>query len=297
MRGLVWNCRGLNSSLAPTSSKLRSMLSMFSYDFIFLMETKCNVVKTAPFCRPFGYVNYDGVDAIGSSGGLFLAWKKEINIVCMYKCCNFIICRVHECKDLFWYLCLVYRAPKASYRERVWDELGVWLESFDKPALLIGDFNQVDFTWDKLSTNTGKIKGADTFIDWCREQNLSEIPYKGLKYTWCNNMSGHKRVYERLDKAYVTENWFSIHHDTGIKHFPIQLSDHAPIEVDTNLVRDKRSRPYKLEAWNFEYEECLTLIKHQRSINFKGSANFTLMRKLGNVRKALKTWSLDKKQE
>ncbi|KAK9741012.1 hypothetical protein RND81_03G075700, partial [Saponaria officinalis] len=147
---LVWNCRGLNSSLAPTIPKLRAMLSFTSYDFVYLMETKCNVELTAPYCRPFGFVNYDGIDAIGSSGGLYFGWKKDIRITILYKCCNFIICQVQECKDRFWYLCLVYGEPYTSCREYVWGNLGDWLDKFDRPALLIGDFNQVAFSWDKM---------------------------------------------------------------------------------------------------------------------------------------------------
>ncbi|KAK9733209.1 hypothetical protein RND81_04G051500 [Saponaria officinalis] len=88
-----------------------------------------------------------------------------------------------------------------------------------------------------------------------------------------------------------------MHPNTGIKHFPIQLSDHAPIEVDTNLTKDKRSRPYKLEAWNFEYEDCLTLIENRWNLHVNGSASFVLMRKLSNIRNVLKSWSLNKKQE
>ncbi|KAK9697532.1 hypothetical protein RND81_08G043800 [Saponaria officinalis] len=298
MKGLVWNCRGLNNPLAPTRSKIRTVLSMLYFDFIFLMETKCNAENVYPLCRPFGFNNFVGVDAIGSSGGLLLGWKSEARIRSMHKYSNFIFCKVQQCKNIFWYLCLVYGNPSVSSRDSVWSEIGGWLDHCEKPTLLIGDFNQVEFSWDKLSKTTGRIDGADAFFEWRQKHKLFEVLFKGPRFAWCNNREGIDRVYERLDKAYVTDGWGRLFPNVRVKHYPIQLSDHAPIEIDTNLTHDNLRRPYKVQAWNFEYEECLKIVTHSWEQNYAaGSAAFMLARKLGGVRNSLRVWSKEKRRE
>ncbi|KAK9740476.1 hypothetical protein RND81_03G038500 [Saponaria officinalis] len=201
------------------------------------------------------------MDAIGASGCLFVGWKKEAKMKCLYKCCNFIICQVQQCKGRYWYLCFVYGEPETSKRHEVWTSLGEWLRKINEPTLLIGDFNQVEFSWDKMSQKHGRIDGAEVFNEWRRSVEQVEIPFKGPQFTWCNNREGGQRVYERLDKAYVTKDWLSLWPNTGVKHFPIQLSDHAPIEVDTCLLDHKVSRPYKFEAWCLKYEESKTIFE------------------------------------
>ncbi|KAK9689842.1 hypothetical protein RND81_09G085300 [Saponaria officinalis] len=248
MNGLVWNCRGLNDPLAPIITKIRALLSTKHYDFVFLSETKCMVEDVSPICRPFGMVNHVGVDALGSSGGLWLGWRKMINLSVVFKCKNFIICLVEQCKERSWFLCCVYGDPYVSNRNDVWQHLGSWLELLDRPYLLIGDFNQVEYNWDKLSQKCGRIDGANDFTLWKQNYQLLDIPFKGPRFTWWNIRKGKKKVYERLDKALGSKDWFSIFPESGVHHFPIQLSDHAPIEFSPDLTKSKGLRPYKIES-------------------------------------------------
>ncbi|KAH9609238.1 hypothetical protein KSS87_015297 [Heliosperma pusillum] len=93
------------------------------------------------------------------------------------------------------------------------------------------------------------------FSKWKMDHDLIDIPFKGPRFTWCNNRKGLARVYERIDKAYGSKDWFQLYPNTGIKHYPIQISDHAPIELDFNLIKLKRKRPYKVDSWSLENSE------------------------------------------
>lgn len=46
-------------------------------------------------------------------------------------------------------------------------------------------------------------------------------------------------MYERLDKVYGSNNWFLTYPNTGVRHFAIQISNHAPLELDTNLIKSQ----------------------------------------------------------
>ncbi|XP_074288111.1 uncharacterized protein LOC141613274 [Silene latifolia] len=297
MMGLVWNCRGLNNTLAPTIPKIRALLDSKYYDFLFLIETKCNANKVFPMFRSLGFVKCFGVDAVGASGGLWVGWKKEAKMTLVRACSNFIVLLVKKYDGLFWYLVLFYGAPELNLRSSVLNELDAWIESCTHPYLIIGDFNQVDCFLDKWSCNQNLIRGANEFVSWKIRNELIDIPFKGPRYTWCNNRKGDQRIYERLDKALGSKDWLMHFPNTGIKHYPLQLSDHAPIELDLQLTGSGGKRPYKMDAWVLDHEECLNGIRVAWNQVVVGSPAFIVVRKLARVRTTAKKWALDKKGE
>ncbi|XP_074296692.1 uncharacterized protein LOC141627148 [Silene latifolia] len=212
-------------------------------------------------------------------------------------CNNFIILLVEKYNGRFWYIVLFYGAPSVHMWASVFLDLEQWIDTCKLPFLIVGDFNQVDYRCDKLSASQRPIEGAEEFNLWKLRNELVDIPFKGPRFTWCNNRKGEKRVYERLDKAMGSKDWLSLFPDTGLKHYPIQISDHAPIEVDLNLTRMAGKRPFKLDAWALDFEECLEKVRLVWGTTDGGSPAYRLTRKLTRVRSCVKKWTLDKKAE
>ncbi|XP_074313427.1 uncharacterized protein LOC141648598 [Silene latifolia] len=212
-------------------------------------------------------------------------------------CNNFIILVVEKYNGRLWYLVLFYGAPSLSLRTSVLMEIEKWMDTCHHPFLIVGDFNQVEYSCDKLNSSQRPIEGAEDFSLWKLRNELVEIPFKGPRFTWCNNRKGNKRVYERLDKALGSKDWFSFFPESGIKHYLIQISDHAPIEVDLNLIKNEGKKPYKIDAWALDYEECLEKVRQVWSTSDKGSPAYCITRKMARVRTSIKKWTLDKKAE
>ncbi|XP_074313557.1 uncharacterized protein LOC141648737 [Silene latifolia] len=297
MKGLTWNCRGLKNALAPTIPKIRALLSSTYYDFVFLVETKCSVSSIGPLFRPFGFSNNLGIDANGSAGGLWVGWRNEARISHVLSCNNFIVLLVEKCQGRLWYLVLIYGSPYCLQRRPVLQELEDCLQKLVYPFLIVGDFNQVEYQSDKLSSSNRTITGAYDFNIWRITNQMVDIPFKGPRYTWCNNQKRKKRVYERIDRALGSKDWLSVFPNTGIKHYPIQISDHAPIELDLQLIKNNKQKPYKLDAWVLEYEESINIIKDIWRHQIWGTPSFRVARKLSRVRHRVKKWALDKRME
>ncbi|XP_074267464.1 uncharacterized protein LOC141590805 [Silene latifolia] len=166
-----------------------------------------------------------------------------------------------------------------------------------KHKFLKGDFNQVEDHADKLGGDKGTIFGAKFFSEWKTRNLLADIAYKGPKFTWCNNRFGSARIYERLDKGLISSNWYSFFPNTGLLHLPIQCSDHAPIIMDTELLSIHRQRSFKMEAWCFDYDDCLVILKKEWFKYDKGSASYSLLRKLKRIRGIFKQWTFQKRRE
>ncbi|XP_074266773.1 uncharacterized protein LOC141590057 [Silene latifolia] len=297
MMGLVWNCRGLNNTLSPTIPKLRALIGSKCFDFMFLIETKRNASSIFPMFRSYGFMKHFGVDAVGASGGLWVGWKREARMSLVMACKNFIILLVEKYNGLLWYLVLFYGAPCSHLRTPVLLELEKWMDNCKHPFLIVEDFNQVDMECDKVSKSQGPIRGASFFNMWKIRNELIDIPFKGPRFTWCNNRKGDERVYERIDKALGSRDWLSFFPDSGIKHYPIQISDHAPIEVNLQLVKNDGKRPYKLDAWTLDNEECLERVRSAWGQRDVGSPSFQVARKLTRVRSTVKKWAIDKRDE
>ncbi|XP_074270846.1 uncharacterized protein LOC141594752 [Silene latifolia] len=212
-------------------------------------------------------------------------------------CQNFIVIKVTQCSGRFWYLCLVYGEPVTHKREAVWHDLSEWIRSFDNPFLLIGDFNQVDYQEDKWGGSKGRIPGAALFNKWKAEHLLMDIPFKGPRFTWCNKREDHSVVLEQLDKGYGSWDWNDIFPNSGITHLPIQVSDHAPIIFETDLITCYGRRPYRMEAWNLDYEECIRLVHNEWTEPVLGSATVRMIRKLSRARNCMRLWSISKRKE
>ncbi|XP_074305343.1 uncharacterized protein LOC141640438 [Silene latifolia] len=150
--------------------------------------------------------------------------------------------------------------------------------------------------FDKLGGNKGSIDGAEFFSEWKVRNSLSDIAYKGPKFTWCNNRKGNKRIYERIDKGLASPLCYSVFPYSGIKHFPIQCSDHAPIIFDTGFFEPHKRKSFRMEAWAFEYEDSLRLLKQEWFLHDRGSPVTKLSRKLRRTRYVFKNWTLAKRK-
>ncbi|XP_074271486.1 uncharacterized protein LOC141595421 [Silene latifolia] len=293
MKGLAWNCRGLKDPLAPTIPKIRAICRSFNnnLDFIFLSETKCDVRSVDVLLRPMGFLQSAGCDAVGSKGGLWVGWKSSCKLVCVFSSCNLLILQVNQCKGRLWYLCCVYGEPDHSKRGAVWETFTCHLNSLDKPFLLIGDFNQVEFSSDKLGGSDNLIRGANLFSYWKNTHCLMDILFKGPRFTWCNNRESPHRIYERLDKGFASNDWLSLFPNTFIKHLPIQISDHAPIILDTNMIFNTKKKVYRLETWCFDHADCSGLVKESWERKDNGDASHILLSKLRRINNAFRVWA------
>ncbi|XP_074314998.1 uncharacterized protein LOC141651175 [Silene latifolia] len=124
-----------------------------------------------------------------------------------------------------------------------------------------------------------------------------DIPFKGPRFTWCNKREDHSIVLERFDKGYGSWDWNDIFLNSGITHLHIQVSDHAPIIFETDLLTCNGIRPYRMEVWNLDYEECICLVHNEWFVPVPGSIMVRMIRKFSKARNCMRLWSISKRKE
>lgn len=114
----------------------------------------------------------------------------------------------------------------------------------------MGDFNQVLSNEDKLSFGTQACPGVNDLHDCLPEESMIPVNANRVKFTWNNNRDDEDLVLEWLDKAFVNGEWLNSFEHSSLEAWPITVSDHAPIILDTYRMQTFRKKPQRFEGKN-----------------------------------------------
>ncbi|XP_021751084.1 uncharacterized protein LOC110716759 [Chenopodium quinoa] len=127
------------------------------------------------------------------------------------------------------------------------------------------------------------------FQEWKLDSRLIDIPFTGPTFTWTNGHNTGQPTFERLDKAYASQNWLLHHPEASLLHQPILFSDHAAIILRENKNSEGR-KPYRIDNWCLLSKEVASIITLSWALDFSGSPMYTISRKLENLRSKLLKW-------
>ncbi|XP_074277787.1 uncharacterized protein LOC141601407 [Silene latifolia] len=101
----------------------------------------------------------------------------------------------------------------------------------------------------RLGGNTKQVD-MDDFIDCLANCGMTDIATTGAFYTWCNKQVPQTRVYSRLDRFLVNQDWFAQYPDMVAHFHPAGLFDHCPYTVsDTKLMMTRKASFKNFNMW------------------------------------------------
>ncbi|XP_021743840.1 uncharacterized protein LOC110709888 [Chenopodium quinoa] len=219
-----------------------------------------------------------GVDSIGASGGLVVLGWSSLAISCVSKTPNCVHCKIEECNGMIWNVFFVYEPPAFEDRLEFWSNFLLNIHLFSN-CLLLGDFNQLELLEDKLG-GTLIIRGSDDFANWKLQHNLLDVPFSGPRFTWTNKRLTQGLILERLDRGYMSNDWFFNFPESRIINQPLVASDHAAIIFDNDAISRIAKRPYQVENWCLDFHDIRTIIKEEWRRPITESPMYCLTRKL-----------------
>nr|CCA66020.1 hypothetical protein [Beta vulgaris subsp. vulgaris] len=299
MKVLAWNCRGLRSADSPTIPFLGWLVRQCLPQILFLSETKSDSSLISKLAMYLGFPNVATVDSINNAGGLALFWSNDVNLDLKVSSTNYFACNINDLVDedvYIWNLILLYGSPYLDNRGEVWERIADYISRNPLDSVIMGDFNQIEFLNQKMGGST-YIPGKETFSQWRDQLGLSEINFQGQNFTWCNNRSEPERVYERLDRAYATEDWLHRYSEARILNMPILISDHSPILLISSPIYPKKKSTIKMESWCLDFKEVEILISKHWKVSYSGSPMYEVAQKCKSVRYKLFQWCKNYKSE
>jgi hypothetical protein len=285
---LPWNCRGL--AQASTIRSLRAMIRKHNPDILFLSETKVSPLVSTPILRQLGFSLMTHAPPSGSKGGLLLAWRTDVNIVCFHVSCN-IICVWHYADDPCIKCLLVYGPPYKNLCVDFWNAMDAFGASYNDPWICIGDFNAIISPNDKLGGRPFDSYSSNPFTDFMDGYGMVDLGFCENPYTWSNHRQGSSLIKERLDRGIANSSWITSFPSYSVVHLPAHTSDHSPLLLNSNSPVQSLPRPFRFEAfWTWD-PTCGIVIDEAWSTLIAGSPAFCLSKKLKITKDAIKYWN------
>lgn len=94
---ISWNARGLGNPRAFCD--LRRLITERRPDVLFICETKLKACRTKLWNYYFNFEGLFSVDAQGRSGGLFICWKRSVEVHIKSYSCGHIDCIINLNQD------------------------------------------------------------------------------------------------------------------------------------------------------------------------------------------------------
>ncbi|XVF10188.1 hypothetical protein REPUB_Repub07fG0161200 [Reevesia pubescens] len=111
----------------------------------------------------------------------------------------------------------VYGHPDTGQRKNTWNLLQRLRANSFLPSICEGDFNELPSDDEKLGGAIRPMWQMNAFRQVILDCDLSKVPVQGPLYTWSRRQE-YGFVYERLDRALVSNLW--------LQHFPDTVEDH-----------------------------------------------------------------------
>ncbi|XP_074318712.1 uncharacterized protein LOC141655535 [Silene latifolia] len=112
-------------------------------------------------------------------------------------------------------------------RRDLWQKLGVIAGQCSGPWALAGDFNTVINPAKRLGANTKHVD-MDEFLDCISICGVADIGATSAYFTWTNKQDPSTRVFSRLDRFMVNQEWMNQFPNMMAHFHPEGLFDHCP---------------------------------------------------------------------
>lgn len=257
----TWNVRGLNDPLKQ--KEVKNFLNKSHISYIALFETRVRRTNVAKIRKRFGIDwQWEDNNDFSPRGRIWFGWRPgEVKVQVLSKSEQVIVMEVENLiGSVKFHIAAVYGLHTVQDRKELWRELlNQTVECHD--PLIIGDYNDVTHTRDRL--NGAQITNHEThdFNDFIMRGQVMEAPSNGLFYSWTNNSIGDERVLSRIDKAFVNEEWICRYPDVQVQYLPSGISDHSPLMLYFGSSGREGGRPFKFHNILAEHEFFLDVVK------------------------------------
>ena len=228
---------------------IRNLVAKHKVSFMGLVETNHRRAIKSRIKRMWGHDAYGMCEVYASeahSGGVVAIWDSTILRVTnklwserwiLLEGC--IINSNFECC-----IGVVYGPNDRIERNNVFSELRSAITSINKPSLLLGDFNVILHSRERVGTFTCN-RSVEEFSEWIRDLGLIDIPLQGLKFTWRRNESKSK-----LDRGLCSNDWLIKFPNLKLMGLKRSCSDHNPLILNLEDNNNWGPKPFRTyNAW------------------------------------------------
>jgi hypothetical protein len=244
MNVMSWNSRGLGQT--ATVQELACLVRKFCPKIVFITETRQQKERVTNLCGRIGLKNALVVDVQGKGGGLVLYWDESIKI-------NVLSYGMHYFDTLVWdgdhhaswRGTFVYGESRTQDRHLMWEALRRLKPISASPWLLIGDFNEVLWSFEQFSARKRPERQMADFLEILAFCDVFDIGFSRVPWTFESRQHGDKNVKIRLDRVVASASWSNWFLEARLHHLVSSRSDHTPILLEMSIDESEK-RPVRI---------------------------------------------------
>ncbi|XP_069155638.1 uncharacterized protein [Solanum lycopersicum] len=196
----------------------------------------------------------------------------------------------HENSSELFNITYVYAKCKEHLRRPLWDRLLHWSD-IEIPWCIIGDFNVIYSSQEKLGGREYNISKSVDFISTMEHCGLVDLGYNGQPFTWCNHRKNDARIWKRLDRGLANDKWLDKMPHTIITHLSAVGSDHCPLLMEMKDRKDDVIKYFKfLNCWT-ENDSFYQIVEKCWNEKVVGNPMWILHTKMKRLTITLRNWS------
>ncbi|KAF5184030.1 Ribonuclease h domain [Thalictrum thalictroides] len=184
---------------------------------------------------------------------------------------------------------VVYARNPCNLRNVLWEDVKRISNSMRNPWCVVGDFNNVLFSDERIGRDPVDPRETVHFMDCIVHSRLTDISVTCFFYTWSNSSLGAGRICSRIDRCIVNHQWYSVFLNTGACFKPNGVSDHCPIVLYWYDISIKAS-PFRFSNGWVHLPGFLETVNEGWKTMFEGNPMFVLIQKLAHLKHVLKSW-------
>ncbi|KAK8606629.1 hypothetical protein V6N13_052396 [Hibiscus sabdariffa] len=234
-----WNVQGCGDSRFLLAAK--QLLRDNRPDLVVFVEPRISGRRADFVISALGFPNYHRVEAIGFSGGIWVAWYDSMQVDILITHFQFLHFRItNKALDSTLLATAVYASPSISKRKTMWPLLCRLAESIRSPWLLFGDFNATLTSADRSGCALSS-KPSRGFQNLLLDYGLRDMGYQGPAYTWSRGSAS-----VRLDRFICNSYYDETYPESNVHHLLRLRSDHRPIFLTVGRpFRNRRPSPFR----------------------------------------------------
>ncbi|XP_070056526.1 uncharacterized protein [Nicotiana tomentosiformis] len=186
---------------------------------------------------------------------------------------------------------VVYVKCKSHMRETLWEDLRGIANNINLPWLVVGDFNCVLAPEEKKGGKPHSMTKSITFLNCIMDSSLIDAEFISSTYTWCNGRSKRNRVWGRLDRALLNNEWSQRFTDTIVTHLVRIGSDHSPLLITIATSQINIQSYFRFLDFFIQQPDFMDIVKQAWSEEVYESPLWRFHLKFKNTCKKLSWWS------
>ncbi|XP_060195055.1 uncharacterized protein LOC132624268 [Lycium barbarum] len=154
-----------------------------------------------------------------------------------------------------------------------------------------GDFNVILHLEEELGGLPHRNSRSLDFAECIDSCGMLDVGFNGSRYTWCNNWRPNKRIWMRLDRVFINDDWATKYANNSVRHLARIGPDHRSLLFKCENGQVCGPKYFKfLDFWTTQ-NYFLEVVRMDWSKNITENPMWILQNKLKSVAKRLSAWS------